>query len=130
MKKNQEVSEVSEIEAPRKMKKMSKKTRDTLVGYSFIGIWIIGFLVFMLVPVVNSVIYSFSIVKVESTGIKITPYGFGNFANIFKVRDGLDFTEALLNFSKDLIIQVPIIIVFSIICLILSRETFLSSAIS
>lgn len=122
MKKNQEVSEVSEIEAPRKMKKMSKKTRDTLVGYSFIGIWIIGFLVFMLVPVVNSVIYSFSIVKVESTGIKITPYGFGNFANIFKVRDGLDFTEALLNFSKDLIIQVPIIIVFSIIIAMLLNQ--------
>ena len=122
MKKNQEVSEVSVIEAPRKMKKMSKKTRDTLVGYSFIGIWIIGFLVFMLVPVVNSVIYSFSIVKVESTGIKITPYGFGNFANIFKVRDGLDFTEALLNFSKDLIIQVPIIIVFSIIIAMLLNQ--------
>ena len=49
MKKNQEVSEVSEIEAPRKMKKMSKKTRDTLVGYSFIGIWIIGFLFIVLV---------------------------------------------------------------------------------
>ena len=122
MKKNQEVSEVSVIEAPRKMKKMSKKTRDTLVGYSFIGIWIIGFLVFMLVPVVNSVIYSFSIVKVESTGIKITPYGFGNFANIFKFRDGLDFTEALLNFSKDLIIQVPIIIVFSIIIAMLLNQ--------
>ena len=115
-------SQITVVEKPRKMKKMSKKTRDTLVGYSFIGIWIIGFLVFMLVPVVNSVIYSFSIVKVESTGIKITPYGFGNFANIFKVRDGLDFTEALLNFSKDLIIQVPIIIVFSIIIAMLLNQ--------
>ncbi len=122
MKKNQEVLEVSEIETPRKVKKMTKKTRDTIVGYSFIGIWIIGFLIFMLVPVVNSVIYSFSIVKVESTGIKITPYGFGNFANIFKVREGLAFTEALLNFSKDLIIQVPIIIVFSIIIAMLLNQ--------
>ena len=65
-------SQITVVEKPRKMKKMSKKTRDTLVGYSFIGIWIIGFLVFMLIPVVNSVIYSFSVVKIESTGIKIT----------------------------------------------------------
>ena len=115
-------SQVSQIEQPRKMKKMSKKTRDTLVGYSFIGIWIIGFLVFMLIPVVNSVIYSFSVVKIESTGIKITPNGTKNFLNIFQAPEGLAFTEALLGFAKELIIQVPIIIVFSIIIAILLNQ--------
>jgi ABC-type sugar transport system permease subunit len=101
---------------------MSKKTRDTLVGYSFIGIWIIGFLVFMLIPVVNSVIYSFSVVKIESTGIKITPNGTKNFLNIFQAPEGLAFTEALLGFAKELIVQVPIIIVFSIIIAILLNQ--------
>lgn len=115
-------SQVSQIEQPRKMKKMSKKTRDTLVGYSFIGIWIIGFLVFMLIPVVNSVIYSFSVVKIESTGIKITPNGTKNFLNIFQAPEGLAFTEALLGFAKELIVQVPIIIVFSIIIAILLNQ--------
>ena len=115
-------SQVSQIEQPRKMKKMSKKTRDTLVGYSFIGIWIIGFLVFMLIPVINSVIYSFSVVKIESTGIKITPNGTKNFLNIFQAPEGLAFTEALLGFAKELIVQVPIIIVFSIIIAILLNQ--------
>ena len=115
-------SQVSQIEQPRKMKKMSKKTRDTLVGYSFIGIWIIGFLVFMLIPVVNSVIYSFSVVKIESTGIKITPNGTKNFLNIFQAPEGLAFTEALIGFAKELIVQVPIIIVFSIIIAILLNQ--------
>ena len=46
-----------------KATKMTKSTRDTLVGYSFIAIWIIGFVAFMLLPLLNSVRYSFSIVK-------------------------------------------------------------------
>lgn len=64
------------MEASQSKKKMTKKTRDTLVGYSFIGIWIIGFLVFMLIPIVNSVIYSFSIVRTLSDGIHVEPYGY------------------------------------------------------
>ena len=115
-------SEVSVAEAPRKMNKMSKKTRDTLVGFSFIGIWIIGFLVFMMIPVVDSVRYSFSIVKMGSDGIKLTPFGVQNFVNIFSVPEGIEFTEALIQFTKDLVIQVPIIIVFSIIIAILLNQ--------
>ena len=115
-------SEVSVAEAPRKMNKMSKKTRDTLVGFSFIGIWIIGFLVFMMIPVVDSVRYSFSIVKMGNDGIKLTPFGVQNFVNIFSVPEGIKFTEALIQFTKDLVIQVPIIIVFSIIIAILLNQ--------
>ena len=115
-------SEVSVAEAPRKMNKMSKKTRDTLVGFSFIGIWIIGFLVFMMIPVVDSVRYSFSIVKMGSDGIILTPFGVQNFVNIFSVPEGIEFTEALIQFTKDLVIQVPIIIVFSIIIAILLNQ--------
>ena len=115
-------SEVSVAEAPRKMNKMSKKTRDTLVGFSFIGIWIIGFLVFMMIPVVDSVRYSFSIVKMGNDGIELTPFGVQNFVNIFSVPEGIKFTEALIQFTKDLVIQVPIIIVFSIIIAILLNQ--------
>ena len=123
MDNNQLNSEVSVVEAPRKMNKMSKKTRDTLVGYSFIGIWIIGFLVFMMIPVVNSVRYSFSIVKMDGDeGIILTPFGLKNFTNIFQVPEGIAFTEALIDFSKQLIVQVPIIIVFSIIIAILLNQ--------
>ena len=110
------------MEASREKKKMTKKTRDTLVGYSFIGIWIIGFLVFMLIPVVNSVIYSFSVVRTLSDGIHVEPHGFQNFINIFSHEKGFDFIEALWGFVQELVVQVPIIIVFSIIIAMLLNQ--------
>ena len=48
--------------------KMSRKLRENLIGYSFIGIWIIGFLVFMVYPLLNSIIYSLSQVQILGTG--------------------------------------------------------------
>ena len=72
------------MEKAKKSKKMSKKTRDTLVGYSFISIWIIGFLLFMLLPIINSAIYSFSVVHQTKNGFKLDPVGFQNYVNIFK----------------------------------------------
>lgn len=110
------------METSQGKKKMTKKTRDTLVGYSFIGIWIIGFLVFMLIPVVNSVIYSFSIVRTLSDGIHVEPYGLQNFINIFSYDAGFEFLEALWAFVQELVIQVPIIIVFSIIIAMLLNQ--------
>lgn len=104
-------------------KKMSRKMRENLIGYSFIGIWIIGFLFFMLYPLVNSLIYSLSNVQIEGTGIKVTYHGFKNFQNIFQIEEGFKFTEALVNFVfKELIFQLPIIIVFSILIAMLLNQ--------
>ena len=50
---------------------MTKKTRKALIGYSFIGLWIIGFLGLMVYPLINSLIYSFSKVTITGTGIKL-----------------------------------------------------------
>lgn len=103
-------------------KKLTKKQRDTLVGYSFIGIWVIGFLVFMLYPFINSIIYSLSEVKIMGSGIKIDFCGFDNYKNIFQIDQGFTFLEALWEFVQELILQVPIIIVFSIIIAILLNQ--------
>ncbi|HHX79857.1 MAG TPA: sugar ABC transporter permease [Acholeplasmataceae bacterium] len=104
-------------------KRLSRKTRENLIGYSFIGVWIIGFLVFMLYPLINSLIYSLSNVQITGTGIVITFQGFQNFKNIFQIEEGFSFTEALVNFIfKELIFQLPIIIVFSIIIAMLLNQ--------
>lgn len=103
-------------------KKLTKKQRDNLIGYSFVGVWVIGFLVFMLYPLINSIIYSFSEVKIMGTGIEISFIRFENFKNIFRIDQGFNFLEALWAFVQELILQVPIIIVFSIIIAILLNQ--------
>lgn len=101
---------------------MSRKMRENLVGFSFIGIWIIGFLIFMVYPLVNSLIYSFSDVKIMGTGIKVTFQGVKNYQNIFQIEQGFEFISSLMTFLKELVLQVPIIIVFSVIIALLLNQ--------
>ena len=81
--------------------KMSRKLRENLIGYSFIGIWIIGFLVFMVYPLLNSIIYSLSHVQILGTGgIKITFHGFKNFRDIFQIEQGFNYLKPYTPLSR------------------------------
>lgn len=103
--------------------KISRALRDNLIGYSFIGIWIVGFLIFMLYPFISSLIYSMSKVTILGTGIDIQYHGFTNFIQIFEIEEGFAFVEALIRFLKEVVFQVPIIIVFSVlIAVLLNRD--------
>jgi len=105
-----------------KKHRISRVLRENLVGYSFIGIWIVGFLVFMLYPFISSLIYSLSEVKILGTGIDIQFQWFTNFKNIFQQEEGFAFVEALIDFLKELVFQVPIIIVFSVLIAVLLNQ--------
>lgn len=103
--------------------KVSRALRDNLIGYSFIGIWIVGFLIFMLYPFISSLIYSMSKVTILGTGIDIQYHGFTNFIQIFEIEEGFAFVEALIRFLREVVFQVPIIIVFSVlIAVLLNRD--------
>lgn len=105
-----------------KKRKMSRALRENLIGYSFIGIWILGFLIFMLYPFISSIIYSLSEVKILGTGIEFQFQWFENFRNIFQFEEGFAFVESLITFLKELVFQVPIIIVFSVLIAVLLNQ--------
>lgn len=105
-----------------KKRKMSRGLRENLIGYSFIGIWILGFVIFMLYPFISSIIYSLSEVKILGTGIEFQFQWFENFRNIFQIEEGFAFVEALISFLKELVFQVPIIIVFSVLIAVLLNQ--------
>lgn len=100
---------------------MKAKTRENLIGYSFIIVWIIGFLAFTLYPLINSMIYSFNEVTVTGRGIELKYVGLKNFAVIFSA-NGKPFYDSLKNFLGEVILRVPIILVFSIIIALLLKQ--------
>ena len=100
---------------------MKTKTRENLIGYSFIILWIIGFLAFTLYPLINSMIYSFNEVTVTGRGIELKYVGLKNFAVIFSA-NGKPFYDSLKNFLGEVILRVPIILVFSIIIALLLNQ--------
>ncbi|MCK9536359.1 MAG: sugar ABC transporter permease [Bacilli bacterium] len=103
-------------------KKISKNTRNNLIAYSFIGIWIFGFMLFMAFPLISSLVYSLSDVVIRGTGIELKLSGFKNFIAIFKIEEGFIFLEALTDFLVELLFQLPIIIVFSVIIAVLLNQ--------
>lgn len=103
-------------------KPLARASRENLIGYSFIGIWILGFFIFMVYPLLTSLIYSLSEVRFTANGIQSTFVGFKNYANIFQIEQGFVFVEAMTGFLRELILQIPIIVVFSILIALLLNQ--------
>ncbi|MCA1319670.1 sugar ABC transporter permease [Bacillus tianshenii] len=102
------------------MKQMSMKSKNTLTGLMFISPWILGFLIFTAVPLFYSLFLSFQQVKITTQGIQTKFVKFDNFEYAFTV-DAV-FTQKLLTFLQELVLSVPIIIVFSLIIALLLNQ--------
>ncbi len=105
------------------MKKPLKRIqRENLVGWSFLSLWVLGFLVFTLWPIGTSFVYSLSEVRIDGAGILQTFVGLDNYRAVFSSIPGFDFLTSLSDFAIELVIKVPIIIVFSIIIAVLLNQ--------
>lgn len=93
--------------------KLTYKQRENLTGYAFISIWIIGFLIFTLQPLFYSLYLSFQNVIITANGIETVAIGGKNYSDAF-LQD-VNFTTYLIEFLQELVLRVPIIIVFSLI---------------
>src|SRR5690554_3197547 len=60
--------------------RLTNKKRESIAGYLFIGLWVVGFLWLTLYPIIMSLIYSFATVTIPGgQGIQINFTGFDNF---------------------------------------------------
>ena len=108
----------------RQGKPVRRNARDTLWGYFFIMPWMVGICIFFLGGVANSLLYSFYNLKLDS-GLQLTPLTgvdeagntvytpLANYVSVFNKE--LNFPVTLGNFAVSLVLQLPIIIAFSLI---------------
>lgn len=106
---------------------MNKRRRDTLQGYLFISIWLIGFLVFTFYPLLQTIIYSFQDVRFDAGKTVSSNIGFENFSLIFTT--DLDFLDKLREFFFEMFLYVGLILVFSFIAAILLNQNLKGRAI-
>ena len=104
----------------KKRKRMSLSARHNLIGLLFVLPWIIGFVVFFAYPLVQSINYSLNKVVFTAKGRNLDFVGIDNFRDIF-TKDAY-FVERLLNFMLELAMELPLIIVFSLIIAILLNQ--------
>lgn len=97
---------------------MSQKL--SLTGLLFVTPWLVGFVIFFLSPLAQAVAFSVNKVVITATGLKMEYVGAGNYADIF-IRDAY-YVDRLLNFIKELVLQLPLILVFSLVIAILINQ--------
>lgn len=103
-------------------KPMARATRENIYGYMFIGIWVLGFIVFMVYPLLTSIYYSLNEVRFTANGIRTTFVGLDNYLKIFQIEQGFVFVESLTGFLQQMVLQIPVIVVFSILIALLLNQ--------
>lgn len=92
---------------------MKHSVREALHGYSFVMIWIIGFCLFTLIPLVQTFIYSLNRVTVTATGIDLNFVEWANYSRALFTDP--TFVELLVGYVIETLASVPIVLIFSLI---------------
>lgn len=102
-------------------REMKHSTREALYGYSFVMIWIIGFAIFTVIPLLQTIYYSMNRVTVTATGVQLTFIKWDNYSRALFTDP--TFVELLIGYVVETLGAVPIILIFSlIIALFLNLE--------
>lgn len=109
-------------------KKMKYRTKRKLNGFLYTLPWLIGFVMFFAVPIINTVIYSFNEVGIaDEGGMTLAPNGIQNYISLFTEQvttDSKTFIQLFTDENVDLFINAPIIIIFSLFLAILANMNF------
>lgn len=111
-----------------KKRKMKYKTARSLFGWLYVLPFLIGFLMFFAVPLINTVIYSFSNVGVsDQGGMSLSFNGITNYINLFTTEvstASTTFARVLTEENSTILTNAPIIIIFSLFLALLANRKF------
>lgn len=100
---------------------MKKKRKFKInPGLLFISPWLIGFVVLVLWPLIQSFYFSLNTIRLRPTGRVYMFVGLNNFRDVW-LKD-MFFVQELLTFLISTILRVPVIIVFSLIIALLLNQ--------
>lgn len=113
----------------KKKKKLTLIQKRMLTGYLFILPWLIGFIYFYIRSIIMTVQFSFSELVMDTMrgGYSLVNVGFENFRHAFLVHGS--FNQTLTSSIFNILIDVPLIIFFSLFVAILLNKKFPGRAI-
>ncbi len=91
--------------------------REARAGYFFTLPWVIGVVVFLLVPLAQSFRYMWYNIRITPTGTLFNYVGIGNFTNIW--HEDPEFPQQVVTYLWQTLLEVPIIIVFALMIAIM-----------
>lgn len=96
--------------------------KNSLIGMAFISPWVIGFIIFTLYPLINSIRISFNSVAIKPEGMEYTWAG-GEFYN-YAINVNTSFKLDLGATAMMIGCSTPVVLVFSLIIAILLNQQF------
>ncbi|NSW91180.1 MAG: sugar ABC transporter permease [Firmicutes bacterium] len=106
-----------------KLKRISYSTSRRLNALLFISPWLVGFIVFFIMPMFNTILYSFNSVSVaEEGGIQFEFTGIQNYIDLFRTEvssRGRQFARVFLDENINIFVNTPLIVIFSLFLAIL-----------
>ncbi|PWW07447.1 ABC-type sugar transport system permease subunit [Paenibacillus cellulosilyticus] len=111
-----------------KMPPMTLKRRRSILGFAFVSPWLIGFIFLFAVPLIQSIKFSFTKLELVPGGFTLKSVGWGNFNNALFVDANFNrqLTESVIN----MLVNVPLILFFSLFCATLLNQKFRGRALA
>lgn len=101
---------------------LTLRTREALYGYGFILLWIVGFLLFTLVPLLETFHYSLHRVTVTAEGIRLEFVQWANYTRALFTDP--NFIELVIGYAIETIVSVPIVLIFSMVIALFLNQNF------
>ncbi len=98
-------------------RELTNKTRNALIGYGFVAIWIIGFFALTLYPTIYSILLGLNDVKITPQGMLFSWKGLYHFK--YALNEDLYFKTSLGTTVLFIACSTPVIVVFSLIIALL-----------
>ncbi len=87
--------------------------REALNGYAFILVWLVGFTIFTMWPLIQTFIYSLNEVTVSAQGINLDYVKVANYTRALLTDP--TFVELLISYVIETVVSVPIVLIFSML---------------
>ncbi|MFC5529467.1 carbohydrate ABC transporter permease [Cohnella yongneupensis] len=102
--------------------------KKAIWGFIYVLPWLLGFLLFFLVPLISSLRFSFSKIQANSNGIIVDFIGLDNFKEALTVNTS--FNRTLTESIVEMVVNVPIIVIFSLFLAVLLNQKFVGRTLS
>ena len=110
----------------KKIKGLSYQQQKVVCGIIFVIPWLLGFIFFFAKPLLTTIWWSFNEVTPQAGGLDIQFKGFQNYINLFTTQmlGTKTFLEVMTTSLTDLVLNVPIIFIFSLIISVILNTKF------
>ena len=102
--------------------KLTNAKRNSLIGFSFTIPWVIGFIFLFLIPLIKTVLYSFSSISIGKSGFELSFVGVRNYRATFS--EDPNNLRMVLTSIGNIVVTVIVVVVFSLFLAILLNQDF------